>query len=152
MKKQSKLDWGSDHGKAFVKMKKTFSKNTNSMLKKKLKCDLSKQGLELPWKNSKPMTGKLLFCASRFLIEAGLKYSINEVELLAVIWAVTHYRKYSIRDPFKIVTDHKALLSCLSEEMNAKTTQTRLVRWVDRLLLFDYEKDYIPGKKLGLVD
>ena len=98
------------------------------------------------------MTGKLLFCASRFLNEAGLKYSINEVEILAVIWSVTHYRKYSIRDPFKIVTDHKALLSCLSEEMNAKTTQTRLVRWVDRLLLFDYEKDYIPGKKLGLVD
>ena len=48
---------------------------------------------------------------SRFMNEAELKYSINELELLAVVWAVTHYQNYLLRAPFKIATNHKALLS-----------------------------------------
>ena len=40
----------------------------------------------------------------------------------------------------------------LSEEKNTKTTQKRLVRWVDRLLSFDFEIEHISGKKMSLVD
>ena len=56
------------------------------------------------------------------------------------------------RAPSKIVTDHKSFLSCLSEEKCSKTTQTRLTRWVDRLLPFVYELEHIPAKIMGLVD
>ena len=47
--------------------------------------------------------------------------------------------------PLKINMDHKALLLYLSGETNSETTQTRLVRWVGRLLPFDYKIEYIPG-------
>ena len=46
------------------------------------------------------------------------------MELSAVVWAMTHYKNYLFGAPFKIVTDHKALLSCLSEGINTKTTKT----------------------------
>ena len=44
------------------------------------------------------------------------------------------------------------LLSCLSEEKNSKTTQIWLVRWLDRLLPFDFEIKHIPGKNMRLAD
>ena len=67
-----------------------------------------------------------------------------------VVWAVTRYQNYFFRASFKIIRDHKALLSCSPEEKNSKTTQTRLVQWIDILLSFDYEIEHIPGKNIGL--
>ena len=52
--------------------------------------------------------------------EAELKHSIKELEMLAVVWAVTHYQSNLFGAPFKIITDHEALLSCLSEEKKPK--------------------------------
>ena len=49
-------------------------------------------------------------------------------------------------------TDLKTLLSCLSGKKSKKTTQTRLVRFVDRLLSFDYEILQISGKNMELMD
>ena len=79
-----------------------------------------------------------------------LKYSINELELLVVVLVVTHYQNYLFGAPFKIITDHKALLSCHSEEKKSKITQTRLIRWVDKLLPFDYEIEQV-GEFIRLI-
>ena len=65
------------------------------------------------------------------------------------MWAVTHHQNYQFGAPFKIITDHKALV-CLSEEKISIITQTRLVCWIDRLLPFDYKIDQIPGKRMAL--
>ena len=50
------------------------------------------------------------------------------------------------------MTDLKVLLFCLSDKKSAKTTQTRLVRWVDRLLPFGNEILQISGKNMLLMD
>ena len=42
-------------------------------------------------------------------------------------------------------------MSCLSEQKNTEQRKT-LARWVDRLLLFDYEIDHTPEKYMGLMD
>ena len=54
--------------------------------------------------------------------------------------------------PFRIITDYKALLFCLSKEKTSTTTQTGLIRWTDRLLPFDYVIEHISGTKMRLVD
>ena len=51
-----------------------------------------------------------------------------------------------------MLTDHKAIISALSENYNNKTYQSRLARWADRLLPFDFEIIQIPGVTLGIVD
>ena len=51
--------------------------------------------------------------ASRFLPDYEAKYSINELELLAIVWAVEHFRNYVYGVQFKILSDHKALMSVL---------------------------------------
>ena len=51
--------------------------------------------------------------ASRFLTELETKYSINELELLAIAWSVEYFRNYVYAVKGKIISDHKALATVL---------------------------------------
>ena len=51
-----------------------------------------------------------------------------------------------------MLTDHKAIISALNENYNKKSYQSRLARWADRLLSFDFEVIHVPGVTLGIVD
>ena len=48
--------------------------------------------------------------------------------------------------------DHKAIISALKETYGKKSYQSRLSRWVDRLIPFDYEVKHVPGRSLGIID
>ena len=50
------------------------------------------------------------------------------------------------------MTDHKAIISALSENYNNNSYQSRLSRRADRLLPFDFEVIHVPGVTLGIVD
>ena len=53
---------------------------------------------------------------------------------------------------FKLLTDHQALLSALNENRGNKTYQSRLTRWVDRFLPFNFTIEHVPGKDMGFAD
>ena len=76
--------------------------------------------------------------ASRYMNTQEKKYSTNELELLAVVWAVDRFIHYFLGREFSIATDHKALTSALGENRSNKTYQPRLTRWVDRLLPYQF--------------
>ena len=59
--------------------------------------------------------------ASRFLTELETKYSINELELLAVVWSVKYFKNYVYGVRFGVVSDHKALQSVLKSNKGNKT-------------------------------
>ena len=90
--------------------------------------------------------------ASRYLNSPEKKYSTNELELLAVVWAVDRYKHYVLGKPFTIATDHTALTSALDGNKSNKTYQYRLTRWVDRLLPYQFKIVHIPGWDMGIVD
>ena len=81
-----------------------------------------------------------------------MKYSTNELELLGVVWATEHFRNYLYGTEFQIVTDHKALLSALSAKHGNETMHSRLTRWVNRHLPFNFKISHIPGKDMGFRD
>ena len=81
-----------------------------------------------------------------------MKYSTNELELLGVVWATEHFRNYLYGIEFQIVTDHEALLSALSANHGSKTMHSRLTRWVNRLLPFNFKISHLPGKDMGFTD
>ena len=90
--------------------------------------------------------------ALRFLNSVEDRYSINELELLGVVWSIEHFKYYLYGKPFTVKTDHRALLSIMRENRANKSYNSRLRRWVDRLLPFDFTIDHLPGSEMGLVD
>ena len=73
--------------------------------------------------------------------------------MLAVVWGVEYFRNYVLERKFLIVTDHKALVSLLNgNNKKNKTMFSKLTRWLDRLIPFDFQVKYKPGAKIGLDD
>ena len=57
-------------------------------------CDVSKAGLGAVVEQQDELGWLPFHLASRFLTHMDEKYSINELELLAVVWAVEHFKNY----------------------------------------------------------
>ena len=54
---------------------------------------------------------------------------------------------------FLIVTDHKGLVSLLNgNNKKNKTMFSRLTRWLDRLIPFDFQVEHKPAAKIGFAD
>ena len=74
------------------------------------------------------------------------------MELLAVVWAIEHFKTYVYGVRFQVISDHKALASVLKPNRSNKTFSSRLTRWVDRFLPFEFEVVHAPGRVLGFAD
>ena len=80
--------------------------------------------------------------ASRSLSRAEANYTATERECLAVVFFTKHFRHYLYGRKFTIVTDHQALVWL----HNSRDPSSRLLRWRLRLLDFQYEVRYRPGR------
>ena len=50
------------------------------------------------------------------------------------------------------MSDHKAIMSVLKPNRGNKTFSSRLIRWVEKLLPFDFEVVCVAGRTLGMAD
>ena len=69
-----------------------------------------------------------------------------------MVWAIEYFKYYLFGKTFTVLTDHRALLSVLKSHRSNKSYNSRLTRWIDRLLQFDFNIEHIPGTRMGLVD
>ena len=158
LKRDADWTWNSDHETAFKRINEEIKKVVElSHFKRnqeiRIICDASKQGLGAVLQQIQNNGEWKPICfASRFLTNFEAKYSINELELLAIVWAVEHFKNYVYGVQFKIISDHKALMTALKPNRGNKTFSSRLTRWVDRLLPFDFEVVHVAGRTLGMAD
>ena len=99
-----------------------------------------------------PEGWKPIAFASRFLNPIEERYSVNELELLGIVLFFDFFKYYLYGKNFTFIRDHRALLSILKEHRSNKSYKSRLSRWVDRLLLYNFTIEHMPGAKMGLVD
>ena len=130
LKKDAKWIWNNEHEKAFLKVNSEVRKVaelTHFKRNRPLRiiCDASKNGLGAVLQQCEENTWKPISYASRFLTELESKYSINELEILAVVWSVEHFKNYVYGVSFGIVSDHKALQSVLKSNKGNKTYSNR---------------------------
>ena len=118
----------------------------------RVKCDASRSGLGAALEQNTPDGWKPIAFASRFLNSTEERYSVNELELLGIFWSIDYFKYYLYGKNFTVVTDHRALLSILKEHLSNKSYNSRLSRWIDRWLPYNFTIEHMPGAKMGLVD
>ena len=157
LKRDNEWNWKEEQERAFVTVNEAIKKATTLNHFKRncplrLICDASKSGLGAVLQQQEEGTWKPISFASRFLTKLESKYSINELELLAIVWSIEYFRSYVYGVPFKIISDHKALATVLKGQKANKTYSSRLTRWLDRLLPYEFEVIHGPGRTLGIAD
>ena len=157
LKKNTKFVWNTEHETHFQAIQNKVANATENLhynphLETRIKCDASRAGLGAALEQRSPTGWHTVAFASRFLNSNEERYSVNELELLGVVWSVEYFKYYLFGKSFTIITDHRALLSIMKEHRSNKSYNGRLTRWIDRLLPFDFNIEHIPGAKMGLVD
>ena len=97
LKSQNKLDWKTLYTEAFNKIKEAIKSITENRLvdvncPTRVRCDASTKGLEACLEQFVNSTWHPIAYASRFLNNLEQRYSTNELELLAVVWALEHFK------------------------------------------------------------
>jgi len=86
--------------------------------------------------------------ASRTLNGAEKNYSATELECLAVVWGIRHFRGYLEGYQFSVITDHQALRWL--REIESPTG--RLARWMLELQQYTFDVKYRRGKLNRVAD
>lgn len=151
-KKDAVFLWTDECERAFQKLKQAlispkvldypdFSDNNTFTLQ----TDACKQGLGAILSNS---NGKVVAYASRNLKPAETRYPVIELELLAIVWSVRHFRPYLYGKKFNIRTDHRPLIYLF----NMTDPSSRLTKFRLFLEEYDFEISYVPGRQNAAAD
>ena len=142
MKKNNYWKWTEEHTNAFNKLKE-FNTNIpclahcNAQNEIISHMDASKKGLEAALCQSQKIGNlKPVRYASRFLSDLEEKYAINELELLAKVWGLEHFRLHIYGSQIELLTDIQALDSIIKKTYQTKhTVQDYNDGWTDLLTL-----------------
>ena len=129
----SKFIWTAEHENCFIEIENRIANATanshyNPQLETRVKCDASRSGLGAALEQLTVDGWKPIAFASRFLNSCEERYSVNELELLGVVWSTEHFKNYLYGKHFKVITDHRALLSIMKENRSNKSYNSRLTR------------------------
>ena len=111
LKKSEKFIWTEVHQKHFEYIKTVIANATenthfNPTLETRIKCDAFPQGLGAALEQLDCDGWKTVAFASRFLNNTEERYSINELELLGVVWDIEYFKYYLFGKNFTVLTDH----------------------------------------------
>lgn len=86
--------------------------------------------------------------ASRQLLDRERRYSINEREALAVVWALNKFRIYLLGKHFTIFTDN----SSVTYLKTCRLLSSRIARYALAIQEYDFNIQHIPGRKNIVAD
>ena len=158
LKKGTKWEWTTDRNSDFNKIKQELTSlpclaHYNGNKENIVTTDACKTGLEIAlWQKQGNGELKPIAFASRYLNDAEKKYSIGELELLAVVWGLERLRFYLYGKQVQLFSDHQALEPLLKRNKTNKQYSARLTRWLDRLNHFDICLKHTAGKEIKFTD
>lgn len=146
------FEWLSVHSKALNELKDQISKapvlgNLDSNKPITLQCDSSKSGLGCCLLQD----GQPVSFASRALSEAEQNYAQIEKEYLSIVFATKKFHNFIYGKKVIVHTDHKPLVSIHKKEV-VKVMSSRLQRMKLKLLKYDLDIVYVPGKYMYVAD
>ena len=85
---------------------------------------------------------------SRNLSQPERLYSIYDKEMLAIMHALTKFSQYLVGSKFMVKTDHNSLKYFLEQ----KDLSERQYKWVTKVQAFNFDIEYVKGKKNIVAD
>ena len=158
LKKGSKQEKTTDRNSDFEKTKQELTTlpclaHYNGNKENIVTTDARKTGLGVAvWQQQGNRELKPIAYASRYLNDAEKKYSIGELELLAVVWGLERFRFHLYGKHVQLFSDHQALEPLLKRNITNKQNSARLTRWLDRLNHFDICLKQTAGKEIKFTD
>ena len=158
LKKGTKWEWTTDRNLDYNKIKQELTSlpclaHYNGSKDNIVTTDACKTGLGVAlWQKQGDGELRPIAFASRYLSDAKKKYSIEELELLAVVWGLERFRFHLYGKQVHVFSDHQALEHFLKRNKMNKQYSARLTRWLDRLNHFDICLKHTAGKELKFTD
>lgn len=152
LKKNVIYNWTAAHDRAFIDIKNSIL-NANILVpfdptkELTIECDASQGGLGCGLLQDK----KPISFASRSLTPCEQNYSQIEKEMLSILFACTKFKFYTYGRKVIVVNDHKPLLGIMKKNFH-KIASAKLQRMKLKLLNFDIELRYAPGKTINIAD
>ena len=156
--KDTRFLWTEDHESEFQRLKKTVADVSvlsafDPALPLHLMCDASREGW-LGYMLLQPAEGRtnILQCGSSMLTPAQRGYSIVELELLAITWALSKC-DYFMRGAPKVVVmmDHASLVGLEKRDLST-VTNGRLVRMLERTRGYSINIVHVKGTRNRFAD
>ena len=147
-KKSVTFKWSQVHQDAFDKVKELMgASHTLAYYDKEapttVVADASPLGLGCVLYQIQNGVPRVVAYGDRRLSDVESRYSQIEREALGLMWACEHFDMYLLGTKFRLVTDHKPLVSIFGKPTSKPTP--RLERWSLRLQAFDFILEYRPG-------
>ena len=155
-RKKGKVDWTDKQIEVFERLKKLLTSapilgHPDWTAPFTLTTDACTHGLGGVLSQTSGGEERVIAYASRSLTSAETRYSIHELEYLAILWATELYKCYLspvFGQQFKIVTDSMAVKHIL-ENANENT---RCMRWTLRMSSYNYKIEHHPGRTNKVAD
>ena len=159
LKKDVAWTWGDEQVKAFELAKKNLTsplvvKVFDPSLRTALLTDASRlKGLGYALVQYEGERMHLVQCGSRTLTPTETRYATCELEALAIHYGITSAKHYLLgrQEPFKVLTDHKPLVGIFKKELS-DMSNTRILRYRERLANFNFTVEWVPGKSHQIAD
>ena len=158
LKKNETCNWGTEQDEEFGKIKQIltegpcfahYAKDKDNIVT----TDASTTGLgNTLWQKQDNGNIKPIAYGNRYLNDTEKKYSIGELEILAVVWGLETFRFYLYGKKVHLYTDHQALEPLIKRNRSNKQYSARLTRWLDRLTHFDISIQHTAGSNLKFTD
>lgn len=147
-RKGVRFRWTKETDKAFEAVKRALCNpkhlgfyNPNS--KTTLIVDASGTGLGAVLIQSDNGKQRVISYASKSLSKAERKYSVLDMEAMAIYWGVNRFQMYLLGKEFTVLTDHKPLVRIFATDSSPNARQQR---WVLHLQAYRFKLVYVPGK------
>ncbi|XP_030596890.1 uncharacterized protein K02A2.6-like isoform X2 [Archocentrus centrarchus] len=154
--KEHKFKWTAQHEEEWENLKRTlttapvlaFYDSTKGI---KVSTDASKDGIGAVLLQAEGEHWKPIAYASRSMTESERRYAQIEKECLGLVFGLERFHSYIYGLPsFTVETDHRPLVSIIKKNLNEMSP--RIQRLMMRMLRYDFELVYTPGKHLIIAD
>ena len=143
LKKESEFKWTKDKDEAFDKLK-TILINAPTLVLPNFSEEflIATDGSIVGIGATLYQTRGVIAYAGRTLTSAEKNYSVSEIEMLGVVWALETFDCFIAGSKIKVITDHEPLKHIFNGKNKLKG---RLMRWCLQLSTYNIELVYKPG-------